>query len=297
MWRRAWFGYIFIALAAFVWILWYRHIPPPSYAVVVMGIAAGIMALRPDMPGRERWLWTVVLFAFAFIEFKAINDDRYKQDEKQKAALREEREHFGAIGTGIESAIQKSDEHFQATMSSTDALIDKSTALMTLSKENIDAVTGGDTFCWILPWIVEDEVRLIVKTVGKSPLHEVVVTRTDESEMMKAVAGQSMRVEDLYGKFRYSYPAIAFLSATSTRPLDTIRLSGKEDKYSVNFTFFSMNGVWSEALRLAHVDGRWVKAVMLTHNVRVGGSWKQVTTYPDTDIDYPRINGQIDWSP
>ena len=217
IWSRAWFGYIFIALAAFVWIRWYWHIPPPSYAVVVMGIAAGIMALRPDMRGGERWLWTVVLFAFAFLEFGAITEDRYKQDEKQKAALKEEREQFGVIGKRIESAIQKSDEHFQSTMSRTEVLVDQSTALATLSKENIDAITGGDTYCWILPWIVEDEVRLIVKTVGKSPLHEVVVTRTDESEITKAVAGQSMRGEDIYGKFRYSYPAIPFLSETLRR--------------------------------------------------------------------------------
>jgi hypothetical protein len=119
-------------------------------------------------------------------------------------------------------------------------------ALANLSKEGIDAVTGGDTYCWIRAWIVEDEeVIFVIHTVGKSPLHEVMVYRLDQSAEEEAIkSGTPLSVEDLIGdaKFTYSYPAIPFLSSTSTHMLDAIKLGSKKDKYSFHFRFFSMNG-------------------------------------------------------
>ena len=57
-----------------VCIRWYFHIPPPSYSVTFMAVAAGLMALRPEMGGREKWLWTLVLFAFAVVEIFPIKE-------------------------------------------------------------------------------------------------------------------------------------------------------------------------------------------------------------------------------
>jgi len=83
VWKGVALGYLLIAVAVALCIHWYFHIPPPSYSVTLMAVAAGLMAMRPEMTGRERWLWTVVLFAFAIVELRAINHDRTEHDLDQ----------------------------------------------------------------------------------------------------------------------------------------------------------------------------------------------------------------------
>ncbi len=76
IWKKAIMGYFLVVIAVAICVYWYFHIPPPSYSVTFMAVAAGLMALRPKMGGGEKWLWTLVLFSFAGIEIRAIRKDR-----------------------------------------------------------------------------------------------------------------------------------------------------------------------------------------------------------------------------
>jgi len=109
IWKKASLGYLLIAVAVAVCIRWYFHIPPPSYSVTFMAVAAGLMALRPEMGGREKWLWTLVLFAFAVVEIRAINHDRNESEARQESFIKEQRQHFSDIGDGIKGALDQSD--------------------------------------------------------------------------------------------------------------------------------------------------------------------------------------------
>src|SRR5208283_5193356 len=97
IWRHKRFGFLLAALAVCLCVRWYFHLPPSGYSVVAMAVTAGIMALRSEMSGREKWVWTFVLFAFAFVEIRAINHDRDQQVTT-----------FDAIAKGLEAEILSS---------------------------------------------------------------------------------------------------------------------------------------------------------------------------------------------
>jgi hypothetical protein len=116
MWRKSWFGYFLVVIAVAFAVWWYFRVPPPGYSVTAMGVAAGIMALRAEISGREKWLWTLILFAFALVEIRAISHDRTVHDKEQAATRAREAQNFSDIGQGIQQSIQGSQRHFDATM-------------------------------------------------------------------------------------------------------------------------------------------------------------------------------------
>jgi hypothetical protein len=81
-WKESWFGYVLIVatFCVFLWFSW--HLPPAGYAVTTMAVVAGVMALRPEMGGREKWFWFAMLLAFMGVEVRAINRDRGDQNHR-----------------------------------------------------------------------------------------------------------------------------------------------------------------------------------------------------------------------
>ena len=116
-----------------------------------MAVAAGLMALRPDMTGREKWLWTMVLFAFAGIEIRAINHDRNESENKEKAFIGEQRQHFSDIGDGIKTAIRQGSDHFDTTMHSMAGIIETNTEILIKENKNLVQTMGGSGYPLFLP--------------------------------------------------------------------------------------------------------------------------------------------------
>jgi len=151
-----------------------------------------------------------------------------------------------------------------------------------------------------------DEAILIITTVGRSPLHDVMVERIDTDVMRKILQpGQPMSSPLDVNKFTYSYPTVPFLSSTSGRTIDKISL-GEGGRRNLHFNFFSMNGVWYEDLEFARVNGIWVQAIRVTRDVvpygiggygktPYGGTSGQNVTYPWVDPLFPKVNGHVDW--
>lgn len=272
----------------------------PGGAIAVLGAVAALMSIR-KMGHRERLLWTIIVFALLVVELRSIRLDRKQHDAEQRTVLEEQRVHFGEIGNGIKAAIQKSDAQFQSTMSGTEMLIAKSTALATLSKENIDAITGGNSYCYALASPVGNDAWIAIATVGKSPLHEVLVERVDIDLQRKTIKPRQPLTDEQIRSWMHDYPAIPFLASTSGYTLDKLSL-GDGDEREFSFTFSSMNGVWQENLKFRRVKGNWVQAIKVTRPVvgyGIGGfgvSLKQKVLYPFIDPNYPRVNGQVDWN-
>src|SRR4029077_3820874 len=114
VWERPMLGYVFLAAAGALIVYWHLSVPPPNYAVVAMGVAAALAALRPAMRGREKWLWTVAMFAFAWIEIRAVNVDRKKSEDN-----------FSQISEGLKTSIKQSKDDFDATMRAANILNEK----------------------------------------------------------------------------------------------------------------------------------------------------------------------------
>ena len=134
--------------------------PPSGYAITAMAVIAGIMALRPEMHGREKFLWFAILLAFMVVEIRAINKDRRDQNGK-----------FETIASGLKAAI----DGIQGT---------------------VNEITGGDTY----PMIVAVKVPgsstrpLSIFAVGKNNLYSLTVSviphvqRNDKGSMTSSLS-------------------------------------------------------------------------------------------------------------
>jgi hypothetical protein len=129
-----------------------------------MTVAAGIMALRSEISPHQKWLWLVCLLAFAFIEIRAIKNDKDARDtaqalreKAQQSALQEERQNFAGIGSGIRDAIRQSQqqfdqtlsdnrEKFEATMGRTQKILKSTENTADTASHAVEALTGGKSY-------------------------------------------------------------------------------------------------------------------------------------------------------
>jgi hypothetical protein len=154
--------------------VWLWHVPTAGYAITAMAGIASIMALRPDMRGREKFLWLFVLFVYMGVEIRAINHDQIDRNAKFEAIADGLKK---AIETGTE-AISLSQEQFKETTSQASAQFD---ATMNRAQENLNHMTGGDTYPLIDPIFIpventQNTFRLNISAMGSSPLFDINVS-------------------------------------------------------------------------------------------------------------------------
>jgi hypothetical protein len=167
VWKKSWFGYLLIAGSLSVLLWFYRHLPPSGYAATTLAVVAGVMALRAEMGGREKWLWFGLLFAFLGVEIRAINNDRHDQNQQ-----------FHTIASGLETsisqgttAITQSQQEFQSTMN-------EMKGILTKEDNTLTQTMGGAGYPFFLPTfpIRKDSVfpvKVFYRSPKKLPLVDV----------------------------------------------------------------------------------------------------------------------------
>ena len=148
VWHHRWFGWVMI-IGFSAWYTWWGyHIPSPAKAATLLAVIAAIMAYRGEPEGFEKLFWTIVLFAFLFMELSAI-DHKEKIDEETRQESRiEEAKAFEKIGQGIQKSIDQSDSQFRQTVAQQSQHFD---ATMKESRMNVDEITGGDSYVIVYP--------------------------------------------------------------------------------------------------------------------------------------------------
>src|ERR1700739_2173456 len=91
-----------------------------------------------------------------------------------------------------------------------------------LPRENIAAVTGGNSYCYVIASPVGGDFLLNVSTKGSSPLHEVFVEMVDVDILRAVSAAKQPLTLEVIQSFTTSYPAIPFLASSSGRVLSKI---------------------------------------------------------------------------
>jgi hypothetical protein len=170
------------------------------------------------------------------------------------------------------------------------SLIAQSDTIADLSRQNIAAVTGGNSFCYVIASPVEQSFMLAVSTVGSSPLHDVGVEMIDVDLLRTMTNKPSLTMQELQS-FRTVFPSIPSLSSSSGHWVATIPTGGR-DKRNLHFNFFSMNGVWGEDLNLRFVKGQWQQALRVMKQLKNN---KQKMIYSMVPPDYPTVDGKVDW--
>jgi hypothetical protein len=257
IWRRRWPGYSLVALCA-AWLIWRWISGSPGYAITGMAVAAGVMALCPEMDGWERSLWFVLLVLLAAAEIKAINNDRQKQNKD-----------FGTIVQGFANTING-------------------------LQESLNVETGINSLCYIVfEPDATDNVGVVAVKIGKYPVRGVTATITDAAKIntditrlaarfggaVPASVGVRVPQEDLL-----ILPIPDF--ATQTRFVRRYQLTPKSNQ-DFTLAFSSLTSEWVEKFQMRRVQGRWALAMLVETS-----DGKPI--FCRVNDNYPRVDGKLD---
>jgi hypothetical protein len=266
-----WFHFSLQAIAAAFVLYWYKNVPLPNKAILLLAAVAALMLLA-DVRPIHKAIYVILILALVGTENRAINNDRKQFVDDQKATAVQQKEGFQQIGDGINKNIQESEQQFQAMMSTTNELLEQNRELSRTSQQSIEDITGGSSFCYVMALyeLEQNGVSLGIYTQGNSPLHDVEIQKADldkAKEVLPAPPGTFIPYSEDSTRRMASiitpYPSVPFLSSNSIRALDHLSLVGINAR-NLEFYFVSMNGNWEEKLSLRKVNGKWTQAIKVT---------------------------------
>jgi hypothetical protein len=169
-----------------------------------------------------------------------------------------------------------------------------SSIISSLSRENLDTQTGGDSFA-----IMEidrsltpiDPRRLVVDALpaytvhlkGKYPLHRLQAQTAIANGQCKQIEGQIG--EDL---------DIGELLPDVSWDVGPDELHFEQDnRAAVDICFEALNGSWTEQLRLRKMGGIWLQAIRVLR--RGPGDQDERVVYEKLDEHYPQPRGKMKW--
>jgi hypothetical protein len=163
------------------------------------------------------------------------------------------------------------------------ALAAKSDEITTLNMQTLDAVTGGDSFCYLSIFPTGNKGRLAWVHQGDHTLYDV-TARLVNLDRWGEVEGHLSLETLAYANTTLSLGTL-IAGHTSMRgeiALDTF------PKRGYNIFFSARNGPFHETLRLVNVDGTWKQALRVLRNAQV--------ILEKVDDGYPRNNdGEVAW--
>jgi hypothetical protein len=119
------------------------------------------------------------------------------------------------------------------------------------------AVTGGESFCYVDLVFDRDSAMLVVINEGEVPLYDISFRMWDPADYGPQ-SQPSRSIEDFFEKSINT--EVGNLSPKSTRILRRIALPISDSK-KFEVTILARNGPFTERLRLQKVGGSWTRAV------------------------------------
>jgi hypothetical protein len=134
---------------------WIQVPPSPGIAVAVLGLVAVVMTIRAEEKwGRsERIAWLVLALGLMVVEIQAIQRDHERQVAIEVQSRKDENERFAGV-------LKDNRDRFDATMGKLGTNTEKLEGLAktqekinTLARKNLESITGGSSFAYVLPHI------------------------------------------------------------------------------------------------------------------------------------------------
>lgn len=228
---------------------WWRITPSPGKAVALLAVAAAIMSMR-DLKVIAKTSWILLVFGLLLLEVKAIDRDREVNEANEKAARKLEQEHFQTTVDGLKNVITESEQNFAVTLQSLERTIH-------LGQENINTITGGNSYMYFEPQLLGDRpieidssfgpkkgdiiMNAYPRFVGEFPLQSVYVS-TFANGWLPDIDYKTMYPHEL-GRPRQ------FLE---------VGFKASESKVMVNISINASNGSYYEAIILEKIKEHWV---------------------------------------
>jgi hypothetical protein len=254
---------------------------------VLMALLGGAVALHAPAKWQPKIIYAAIFAVLGVISIIYV----IKQSNETAIA----NQNLGAALSSLGQSTTKIADMTTLNSQLQDKLLKQSETITDLSKQNIAAVTGGNTFCYVIANPVFNEFLLNIGTIGTSPLHEVTIELTDVDKMRTVVAGKPTLSFEEIQSYTTNFPIVPFLEPTSGRMLARIPIGTPPKRY-LQFNFFSLNGVWSETLKLELVNGKWAQAIKVIKVLPVvRGKVRNKTLYTFATDNFPKKDGKVDW--
>jgi hypothetical protein len=264
--RHHWFFLMVQLCAVGFAAYWWRHLPAPGYAIGVLAVLAAVMSIHSEMRRWHKAVWMLLIGAFLFLEFRAIDQDRRDNETKEAGIRKEERSSFAAI-------LKQNQDQFDKTMNNLSSIIQSSADVAKLSKENVDELTGGNSYAVVVPIMhpinAQNDFRLVAYVAGTHRLSDVqiYVTKLPDKEF-----GTKKYWEDfLAGKL--PPPVFAGTLNPSINQLlpSTVNLSSPGiTEYVINVFARNRSTVETLRMRLNSSSNRWEYSCTVKREVKQG---------------------------
>jgi len=238
--------------------------------VAIMGIAAALMTARKDPTAWEKAAWTFMMFGLLLVEILAIRRDRKDHDNqiadlfKQGTSIKSQAEtNFGTIEQRIEAEITNSGIQFRQTIDKENAVLDTTQSVATLARQNLDTVTGKDSYPCISPQshavFTDGSVPMTIWDKGPNVLTGVSVILMSQEEFMSG-ASLYKQPADL-GTLRPEWP--------KTLPERVIPVPDKDGVAHYLAEIFTQNGYYIQVInfRRGKYSLPWAYQYWLTQQI------------------------------
>jgi hypothetical protein len=155
-WNSLWVGIPLWLAASALSIYWYYCVPSPGKAVGALAVVAGIMSVR-EIKVLGKISWVVILIFMLLIEFRSIDQDRAENDKKQKDFFESQRKGFESISKQAGTNFSATTSGLTAAIEGLNSVLGTTRGVATIAKKNLAAISGGDSFAYLIPHIGSTE--------------------------------------------------------------------------------------------------------------------------------------------
>lgn len=194
---------------------------------------------------------------------------------------------FNARQNAEKLSASKDREEFQTELK------EKNEEIAKLNRKIAEAVTGGDSYCYVqFNPVDKNAVQIMLMHKGENPLYDVSLNIMENGifASKKNVSYKELTDSSLGFKPGNLSPHYVIPIGFMTLP--------KKDKISYNINFYARNGSIGELIQMQKLDGKWVQAIKVMKTYPPEGTRLPPPTILLEQVDdgYPlNKDGKVDW--
>lgn len=159
---------------------WEYHLPVGTSIAILALIGVLVPLFRPweKIARIEKALWTLLMIALLALELRTLSLDRQEHVRDQALAECHQLESLKTLVGESEKAMTLSQTQYGSTIGHVDGVLKTTQNVAKLSQENLEEVTGGDSYSYVYPLLVggtNEVYDLRIHNAGKHILTGVVV--------------------------------------------------------------------------------------------------------------------------
>lgn len=262
----------------------------PSIIILLAAIGSALKDLLfNEQKNRRQKIFSVVLFGFLFLGALCSLWLTYSSDQQSKNIESLNRQIVGQ-NDDLKHQLSETKTDLSITREAlykrTDELVAKNGRIEELNNFILSSVTGGDSYCYLLPML--DEIsgteRFILKHEGKYPVYDIQVRIIDQTmlaqlpfdklypkgSISKDEWEKITKKRDLWREFNIlnsqaeTLVDLATLTPGTTFFIEGPRIQESAQKQEYLIDIFARNGKISQVIKHMKVSGRWKTSMRVT---------------------------------